>query len=475
MHGDFSLNPQAYRDHVSRVLYQQGRVQLDSDFNELTESMLRAMRGAASDIIGPHGGVGDSFEILPPGVVPGDFLISWGEYYVDGIRCVNLPRGDWWDLLARPPQPPVEAGLPYREQPWIIRREKEKKGKKEKPDEREDDRAPGLFYLDVFEHSISSAQDDSLRESALLGADTTSRAIVVWQVRKLTEEETSDWRKLTVTPPPHVPVPRYDKEYLTLNLFLRSSGRLAARATITETTDPCVISPDARYRGLDNRLFRVEVHRPGRMKNGKLQKEPTFKFSRDNGAEVYPVLEISGKVVQLESLGRDHRTAIRVNDWVEVVDDEVLLMNKVHPLLQVVDVNRHDMTVTLNEEPEDNAGSNQKLRPMLRRWDGPPIPIRLRDPGKPKAHWIDLADGIQVQFSYEEGFHGGFRAGDYWLIPARTATGDVVWPRDENEDPLPRGPHGVDHHYAPLAVWNGGGFGDIFRRSFDTLTMVKPG
>ena len=113
MHGDFSLNPQAYRDHVSRVLYQQGRVQLDSDFNEHTESLLRAMRGAASDIIGPHGGVGDSFEILPPGIASSDFMIRWGEYYVDGIRCVNRPRGDFWDLLAKPPSsPPIRSGRP---------------------------------------------------------------------------------------------------------------------------------------------------------------------------------------------------------------------------------------------------------------------------------------------------------------------------------------------------------------------------
>jgi hypothetical protein len=36
------------------------------------------------------------------------------------------------------------------------------------------------------------------------------------------------------------------------------------------------------------------------------------------------------------------------------------------------------------------------------------------------------------------------------LIPARTTTGDVEWPRDKN-GPIALEPHGVEHHYAPLA------------------------
>jgi hypothetical protein len=46
---------------------------------------------------------------------------------------------------------------------------------------------------------------------------------------------------------------------------------------------------------------------------------------------------------------------------------------------------------------------------------------------------------------------GTYRAGDYWLIPARTATGDVEWPGPP-EDPEAVPPHGVEHRYAPLAL-----------------------
>jgi hypothetical protein len=48
-----------------------------------------------------------------------------------------------------------------------------------------------------------------------------------------------------------------------------------------------------------------------------------------------------------------------------------------------------------------------------------------------------------------------YRTGDYWLIPARTATGDVEWPGDVG-DPEAQPPHGIDQHYAPLAIVENG-------------------
>lgn len=62
-----------------------------------------------------------------------------------------------------------------------------------------------------------------------------------------------------------------------------------------------------------------------------------------------------------------------------------------------------------------------------------------------------------------------YRTGDYWLIPARTATGDVEWPTDTVTDaqgnathsPIARGPDGVIHHYAPLAIVTISGEGGV--------------
>jgi len=104
-----------------------------------------------------------------------------------------------------------------------------------------------------------------------------------------------------------------------------------------------------------------------------------------------------------------------------------------------------------------------------------------------EASWITLEDGVQIQFTAlpkpfvkgdvvvdkntraadadaaDVNRAGGlssstYRTGDYWLIPARVATGDVDWPGPPN-NPLPRPPYGIEHSYAPLAIitFDGGG------------------
>jgi hypothetical protein len=179
---------------------------------------------------------------------------------------------------------------------------------------------------------------------------------------------------------------KVDPVYLALNLMLRSSARLKAFAKENQDMKPCTISPEARYRGGENRLYRVEIHRGGD------EKTATYKWSADNAAIVFPVREIEGKTVFLESLGRDERTAIMKNDWVEVIDDSVTLRREVNKLVQVVDVDRHRMTVTLSAEPDNNAGSNRDLHPILRRWADDAKPVKLITD-------IDLDEGVKVQFS----------------------------------------------------------------------------
>lgn len=447
MHGDFSLNPLTYRDRVSRVLHQMGRVQLDSDANEQTEATLRFLRGLAADVIGAHGGPGNGFRIVPSNEQKVPFRIGWGYYYVDGIRCTNLPpHTDLWELFGDP-----DVGTKYGDGLRVT----------EHGDSfwtAETLTQDMILYLAVWERHISAAEDDSIREVALLGPDTASRAVVVWQIRMTPAQPVlSAAEQLDIEP--------YDRVYLALNVLLRSSARLRARAVVKTDTDPCIISPDARFRGLENRLYRVEIHDDGTDTN-----QIRFKWSPDNGAIVYSVrAPIEGTTVQLESLGRDDRTAIRKNDWVEIVDDTIVLQRRFTPLLQVIDVDRQRMTVTLSGSPAATVGDDPARHPILRRWATDMVLLK-------ENQWIELSDGVEVQFSHVNIPKGGFRAGDHWLIPARTATGDVIWPSDAN-GPVAMPPHGVDEHYAPLARVQraagtaGGGFQDL-RYKFDPI--AKP-
>jgi hypothetical protein len=68
--------------------------------------------------------------------------------------------------------------------------------------------------------------------------------------------------------------------------------------------------------------------------------------------------------------------------------------------------------------------------------------------------WIDLENGVQVFFVAG----GHYNNGDYWLIPARTATAIsrplVEWPQDRATppNPLPQPPAGIERHYCSLAL-----------------------
>lgn len=453
-YGDFSTNPFQYRERVSRVLYQMGRVQLDSDANEQTESTLRFLRGLGTDVIGLHGGLDGAFEIRAQADAR-PFTVGYGHYYVDGIRCVNMPFEHPWEIVGATEKATKENGEKYKrgrlataeaEPFWNLDLE---------PKEAQ------IVYLAVWERHISAAEYDDFREVALLGPETTTRAVVTWQIRSMPVTEYDKLVKqltawLALFDPKNPNDPKWDINYLALNLLLRSGARLKAKAKENQDLEACVISPEARYRGTDNRLYRVEIH----------QSDPrSFKWSPDNAAIVYPIREIAGTTITLDSLGRDERTALRVNDWVEVVDDRITLLSQTNALRQVVKINRQRMEVELDASPENDAGEGG--HPILRRWADDVQPFN-------ENQWIELSDGVQVMFSKVDSPHARYRPGDYWLIPARTATGGVIWPGGTD---TPVAPHGVNVHYAPLARWTPGTTSAVLkdlRQRFQSLAIAVP-
>lgn len=101
----------------------------------------------------------------------------------------------------------------------------------------------------------------------------------------------------------------------------------------------------------------------------------------------------------------------------------------------------------------------------MRRWDHDASDLSNSDEGALLVTesatgddgWLELEDGVLVQFpaSTVAGGPIEYRTGDYWLIPARTATGDVIWPRRLVGDHLvwqAKPPNGPMHHYAPLTI-----------------------
>jgi hypothetical protein len=483
MKGDFSRFTFEPQNRFSRVLFQQGRVQLDSDLNELNDILLHYLRMLATDIIGPHGGPEEDlgFEIVP---VPKkqqnteleDFTIGPGRYYVDGILCENEPQAQrlrndgemMFDI-----KPHIKEAKDA-EEIESAGEDMEARGLTEKarleiarfvsyftqsgypltgPEARDRDlnklpKAPFLVYLDVWERDVSAIEEPAIREVALGGPDTAARSQVVWQVKAMGEVLPPD--------PADLRCGTFENQLwkdLLEKLQPTARGGLVAQALVPdadESTDPCIISPDARFRGEENHLYRVEIHTGS---DNSQTNPPTFKWSRDNGSNVFPILSVKDRTLYLENLGRDVRSSVQAGDWVEIVSPDYVLVEAATPLYKVDSVDSNDMTVTLKKAPTAPAGRNA----ILRRWDqraGVTQTGGLRLSEKDNAalasgDWQTLEDGIQVRFRL--GANARYRTGDYWLIPARTATGDIEWPRTDDGDPVLLPPRGIEHHYAPLA------------------------
>lgn len=446
MRGDFSDVKFDSRNHFSRVLKQQGRVQLESDDNEQTEIVLHYLRTFVDDLLRRPGisascptWLRDSFKIgganpSSSGVF-GDLTIQPGHYYVDGILCE----------LEQPMNYTEQPDYPGATLPAF----------------------PVLVFLDVWERFVSAAEDDSIREVALGGPDTAGRSRVVWQVRAATIRSgiscTDALKDVLAALEP------VDRGLLRVQ---------AGRETAEET--PCLVPPDAHYRGEENQLYRVEIHQGGVAWDGTeggRTGAATFVWSRDNGSNAFPIASFEGDEVTLATLGRDTRTGLQEGDLVEVQYEGFVLGDNLEPtspptlrnpppLLEVKAIDRDAFRVTLEGELEGVDDPLRETAKLLRRWDRRPGAAAdqtgLADDGStfvvesddPDEGWIELENGIEIQFAKNAGA-ARYRSGDYWLIPARTAIGDVRWPRDTNGDLLPAPPRGVEHHYAPLAIVDG--------------------
>ncbi|MDQ3248356.1 MAG: DUF6519 domain-containing protein, partial [Chloroflexota bacterium] len=414
MKGDFTRSTFEPANHYSGVRMQQGRVQLDADWNEQIDITAHRVETETVDVIGECGAPIDhaGFALLPTLDSSGQptLAISAGRYYADGLLCENDAEG----LLADQPDLPALAGQTVTPT------------------------TPGLYlsYLDVWQRHITVLEDARIREVALNGPDTATRTKTVWQVKlaRLPEAETP-------------PTCASEIEAWT-NLVAAKTGRLRARAEATPpATTPCIVPPGAGFRRLENQLYRVEIHKPGGLGVA------TFKWSRDNGSIVTAWLDQQDDELIVSSIGRDEVLSFAPNDWVELSDDARELHGQPGTLVQLADAEGQVLTIDPNTADINTATDSLNrvdfaVNPKIRRWDSDGPQTVVLD-ATVNDGWLKLEEGVEIQFA-----PGGYQTGDYWLIPARTVTADVEWPQDGANPPQPilQPPAGIEHHYCRLAI-----------------------
>ncbi len=464
----FTFNP--WNDFFG-VVMQQGRVQIDADWNEWLAELSRRIQAGALDTFGravvpqttPHG-----FEITlgtdPSGAT--EVLIGPGRMYIDGLLAENHgqpvplsggPLTSWTPGSPSSPSAPP-AGLnwdtalaelvgqnpvPYPQQPYLPQATFPTTG------------GPYLVYLDVWQREVTFLEDPDLVEKAV-GVDTTGRLQTIWQVKWLDASSTTGVSCST----PDSDIPEWQA------LLLPPAAQLSTGVVQSTQSGPCCLAPNTGYTGLENQLYRVEIHQP---KGIEPQDKPTFKWSRDNASVATGVTTIAqgGTSLVVQSTGRDTVLRFNPNDWVEITDDFQELQGLPGSLRQINTVTDASSTITLYDAistvdfPVDANGLTDPQRhTRIRRWDqkGKVYQSDLTTvwvdldaagatgdiPVPPPGTTLVLEDGVTVSFNLAG---GGFpyKTGQFWNFAARSTDGTV-----EYLDFAP--PRGIHHHYAHLSV-----------------------
>ena len=466
MSGDYSRDTfDALRDFAG-VFLQQGRAALDADWNEMVAIFERRIRAGTVDTIGravvPRETI-SGFEIQPG---PGPTLtIGRGRFYLDGmlLEChgrANFPGSGDDDF----PDPAFDRGrqepdgsptgvldelispagsdfLPYDRQPYWPTPEPLPDG------------GPHLAYLVAWQREVTPLENPALLEPALGGIDTATRWQTVWQVR------------LLATPADGLTCATPDAEIADWAVLIPpSTARLTTETIdIEDPEDPCLVPPTDGYTGIENQLYRVELHSVG-----DTQGDARFKFSRENASVAAAIESFATPAdrVTVRRIGRDEILRFQPGDWVEVTDDHRELNHRSGQMLRIAIVNEEtreielEGTVDADLVPTDTGEDTPDARrSRLIRWDQRGT-IRLADstewtdldaaasdgliPVPPDGTAIVLESGITVVFSTAPG-PGGFREMDHWRFAARTAGTQI---EELTEAP----PDGVQRHYARLAV-----------------------
>jgi hypothetical protein len=225
--------------------------------------------------------------------------VTRGRYYVNGILCENE---DNVDLAQQPDYPEPVLPTDFVE------------------------RSAYLAYLDEWERPITALEDTGIREVALGGPDTATRAKLVWQVKLLPVNAEALARDPDA----------YDDVW---QRFLWSAGykaKLRARRRLAGAT-------------LGNQLYRVEVHDSGGLDGWPRPVEPA----------VTPV--------PVEEVWSD-RQHVRVRDWVvdnhpwdvgqlvEVFSRQTDQQARPGALARISELDHSQRTLTLDSFPAELAG-----------------------------------------------------------------------------------------------------------------------
>jgi hypothetical protein len=453
------------RKRYSSVRMQQGRVILDSDWNESERIDDEEARRTLIDVICSNGTSNQGFrvgnaqpaEVVIPGantVASYNFNFENGSFYIGGLRFESetdenpetfLVQNDWLQIDASADNLPLRPNdLP----PGGVRHD--------------------LIYLRGWEQCVTAVEDSELLERALGGPDASVRVRRMRRVEALTNVPDAcaaafNALKQRLTAP-IAPDPGTPHEFDLRNYELKSKARLTVTpnpADITE--DPCKPAVPGGYLGADNQTIRVQLTATNRFIWGYDNASPLYRVQVENIPDTTNGIR---RKIRFLSLPHDQAAQPLAGQVVEIIPWGALLPNKE----KVAEFQGELFIVETSFDPEDGSLTITQPVPQeriewlathqqfwserdesehqqyfyLRLWTGGAgdvdSPYHEFTPGAP----VSLeGTGLSVIFSD----HG--LPGDFWIIAARPNTPDLVVPWELLDSAPPAGPR---YFFAPLAL-----------------------
>lgn len=420
MKGDFSQLDFDPADNFTGVLYQQGRVYLDTDgaAETLIENHLRTT--LAQDTIGPD-------VAAVPADAPDSLKVVQAEATATEIKVTIKPGRVWADgvPLYLPGTTDIELTAPYLPAPFHP-----------VPPAAIAAGTRDAVILEVWEEAFNAFQDPHrLVEPALGGVDTTERVKVAHGLKLLRLGVGDECGNLA--------------DQLADNFAGKGKLTVTPSSSMTITGD-CPVELGGGYTGFEHFLYRIEVAEPDSGGNAR------FKWSQFNGGLV-------GRG-EFTSTGATTGTVrIRANN--QMINHCGLPSFYLEAL--AFDADRGHWRVVFTADatlPQDDtlaltntSGTWPATAPataFFRLWNG--IALMSAFPIPPMGTEANpLKDGIRLAFDAPAA--GLYTPGDYWTFPVRAAGAaiDAAWIAANWPNNAP--PEGIHYHRVPLAIltWSG--------------------
>ena len=445
------------RKRYAGVRLQQGRVNVDDDFNEAARIEDDDDQRTLVHLVGPAGSPDGGFLVSNPHASGAslDFDIGAGTMYLGGLRLWNPQtvafslQPDWLQQPASARAMPAEGQI-------------------------------DLIYLESWKQPVSAVEDAELFEAALAGPDTSARIRTMWRVRRATNVAQQDcptaWSTLVAS---------WTASHL--GTVSSQTGERVVDAKLTVGLEPggtpknlCSPPVAGGYLGAENQAIRVE-----------LVDATSFTWGFDNAAPLYRVKVAADRTtITIETEPKDQAhwpvsgQVVEILPWSAVLPNNEKLSELSGHLSRVQSSYDPQLrTITLQTAVPAGFGEEWTSRTdagtlapatadrhdYLRVWNrGDDLSSPPAISFAPGATLTLGSTGLNVTFTGAD-----FVPGDHWIIAARPDTPDELVPWSLKNG---RPPHGVRRYDTPLALvrWHGGAAGLSWELLHDCRIVFPP-